>query len=181
MSEMSSENFREILKNDGYTYVLTAKSTEPIDINFPNMPNWYKDEWEEWCRDSLPDVDVIHFEYKGSSYKLLRNAGDPYCNEGNFGALFDSNDDKILDVISNGDMETTLHSLKSNETKIDDDLLAKVSPYFQYIEVFLHNSTEFEYLVCKVLIENELLYHIDDIDGRLVWKGDEVEERNDEE
>lgn len=181
MTDMSSDDFREIFKNDGYSYVLTSKSTEPIDINFPNMPDWYKDEWEQWIRDSLPDVDVVHFEYKGSNYKLLRNAAEPFCSEGNFGALFNSNDEKILDIISFGDMQTLIHSLKADDTKIGDDLLAKISPYVQHIEVHLHNNTELEYLVFKVLVENSLLYNIDWIDQRLVWKGDEVKEEDDEE
>lgn len=181
-SDISSTNFREIFKNDGFNYVLISKSTEPIDINFPNMPSWYKDEWESWVRDSLPNVDVICFEYKGSNYKVVRNASECINNEGNFGALFDSNNDKILDIVSSGDCETTIQSLKIDDVTISDDLLQQVSPYLRYIEVFLHNHTEFEYVVFKVLVESKCLYDIDWIDERPMWRrnGEEAEDRESE-
>lgn len=179
MSDMSSDNFREIFKNDGYAYALTSKSTEPIDINFPNMPEWYKDEWELWIRDSLPAIDVVLSEYNGSNYKLLSNASECFCNEGTYGALFDSDNEQILDMISFGDTQSLLHSLKADDTRIGDDLLAKVFPYVEEIEVHLHSNTEFEYLVFKVLVENTILYNFDWIDQRWVRKRD-VEGKDDE-
>lgn len=84
----SSEKFREILKEDGYVYVVTSKDTEPIHINFPNLPEWYEDDLE-YHRELLPQSTVICFEYKTLNYKLLVNTGNPDCNNGVFGALFD--------------------------------------------------------------------------------------------
>lgn len=140
------------------------------------MPDWHRDEFEEWRHEILPDADVISFEYKGSNYKLLRNMGDADCNDGNFGAVLDGNNDKVLDVISSGDMETTLQSLKTDETKISDELQAKLSPYLRYFEVVLHGNTEFEYVVFKVFVENGCLYDIGDIDDRYEYGLDEEEE-----
>lgn len=170
MPKVSSENFRELLKNDGYAYVLISKSSMPTDINFPNMPDWHRDEPGEWHNGRnviLPDADVICFEYNGSNYKLLVNAGYVLCNDGSFGALFDgNNDDKyLLDVISSGDSETTMQSLKTDDKKISDDLSIKLSPYLRFFEAFLHYSTELEYVIFKVLVENGCLYGIDDIGG----------------
>lgn len=79
MPKISSEKFRELLENDGYTYVLTSKCSEPIDINFPNMPDHHRDEFEEWRHEILPEATVIRFEYKGLNYKLLSNLGDADC------------------------------------------------------------------------------------------------------
>lgn len=176
MPKVSSNNFREILKNDGYAYTLTSKTTEPIDVNFPNMPDWHREEFEEWRHEILPDADVIWFEYNGVSYKILRNMGDADCNDGNFGAVFDGNNDKVMDVISSGDMETTLHSLKTDEPKISDELQAKLAPNLRYFEVVLHGNTEFEYVVFKVFVENGCLYDISDIDDRYEYDSDELEE-----
>lgn len=176
MPKLSSEHFREILKNNGYSYVQTSKKSVPTDINFPNMPDWHRNELNEWCdgrNTILPDSDVICFEYKGSNYKLLINTGTVLTNDGCFGALVDGNNDKILDVISSGDSETTLQSLKTDDTKISDDLSTKLSPYLRYFEVFLQNNTEFEYVVFKILMENGCLYGIDDIVNR--YNGDDDE------
>lgn len=165
MPQLSSAHFREILKNDDYTYVLTSKTTEPIDVNFPNMPSWHKDEFEEWRHEILPEADVVWFEYKGLNYKILRNAGDADCNDGNFGAVFDENNDKILDMLSSGDTETTMQALKPDNMKISDDLSTKLSPYLEFFRTVLHNNMEFEYLVFKILLENEcFLLNIDEID-----------------
>lgn len=172
MPKVSSAKFREILKNDGYAYTLTSKTTEPININYPNMPDWHRDEFEEWRHEILPEAVVICFEYKGMKYKLLSNMGDPDCNDGNFGAVFDGNNEKVLDVISSGDMETTLQSLKADDNKIDEYIPAKLSPYIQYNTV-LNNNTELEYVVFKILVENGCLFQIDDIDG---WNEDDGNE-----
>lgn len=162
----SSKEFKEILNNDGYAYVVKSKSTVPIDINFPNLPTWHKEEFEEWRHEILPDATVILFEYKEQNYKLLRNMGDPDCNDGAFGALFDENNDKILDLLSTGDMETTIRSEKNDDTKLDQDFATKFSPYLQYFEIVFGNYTEFEYLVFKVLFDNGYLYDIDEMDDR---------------
>lgn len=150
LPKQSSENFREILKNDGHAYVLTSKTSEPIDINFPNLPDWHKEDFEEWRHEILSETTVIRFEYKGSNFKLLRNAGDLDCHDGNFGAVFDGNNDKILDLISSEDMETTIQSLRTDDTKISDDLSTELSPYLRYFVAVLHNSTEFEYVIFKI-------------------------------
>lgn len=60
MMELSGNPFREILKNIGYRYVVTSKSSESIDINFPNMPGWYRGEFEEWRHETLPEATVIN-------------------------------------------------------------------------------------------------------------------------
>lgn len=160
---MSSDSFREILNNDGYTYVLKSENTEPLDINFPNLPDWHREDFESRHSD-LPDVTVIWFEWKRSNYKLLINGGDGDCNDGNFGAVFDTKNNKILDLLSSGDMETTIKSRKKGDKMMSDELSTKLSPYWQYFEVVLHNTTEFEYLVFKILVENEWFHSIDDIE-----------------
>lgn len=163
----SSKEFREILNEDGFAYVVTCKETEPIEIDFPNLPDWHKDEFEDWRQEMLPDSTVIWFEYKASNYKLLVNLGDADCNDGTFGALFDANNDKILDVSSTGDMESTLDLLKhEDDAKLDDNFLKKLSPYLEYFAIILENKTELEYLVFKVLVQNGCLYDISGIDER---------------
>lgn len=160
-TEINSENFMEILKSDGYAYVLTSKSTEPINKNFPNMPNCHKRRMENSSYESeLPDANIFFFQYEGTSYKILRNMGDLDCNDGNFGAVFDRNNDKVLDIISSGDMETTLQSLKTDDKKISDDLQEKISPYLLFFDAVLHSYTEFEYVAFKVLVENGCFYSI---------------------
>lgn len=154
MPKASSVQFKEILKNDGYTYILKSKSSERIDMNFPNLPDWYKGEFKEWRPEMLLEATVTCFEYNGSDYKLYNNVGDADCSDGNFGAVFDENNEKVLDVISSGEMETLMKSLKSDDANISDDLIAQLSPYLQYFEVVLANNTEFEYVVFKVLVEN---------------------------
>lgn len=162
--KIDSSNFIEILKNDGYAYVLTSKSTELIDKNFPNMPNYHKRRMENSSYESeLPDADVFCFEYRGSSYKILRDMGDLDCNDGNFGAVFDGNNDQVLDIISSGDMETTMKSLKADDKEISDDLQEKLSPYLLFFDAVLHNNTELEYVVFKVLVENGCFYRISEI------------------
>lgn len=169
----SSEKFRKILSEDGYTYVITSKDTEGIYLNFPNLPDHHTEEFEEWRQDELPPTTVICFEYKASNYKLLTNLGFAECHDGAFGAMFDANNDKILDVSSSGDMESTIQSLKDDK-KLDDDFLKKLSPYLEYFQIILGNNTELEYLVFKVLVENDCLYqyHIDTID-------EDIDEDND--
>lgn len=161
---ITSKEFREILQNDGYSYVLTSKSKEPIDVNFPNLPGYHKDNFEQ-RRKNLPEADVIMFEYKGSSYKILRNMGNADTNDGNFGAVFDGNNVKVLDLISSGDMETTFKSLKADDTKISEDLQAKLPEYLEFFEVVLHGYTDFEYVAFKLFVENGFFFNIDDIDG----------------
>lgn len=181
MPKVTGAKFREILNTDGYEYILISKNTEPIDINFPNLPHWHKEEFDEWRHEILPDATVIWFEYKGSQYKLLRNMGDADCNDGSFGALFDGNDDKILDLLSTGDMETTIESLKNDDTTMDADFSTKLTPYLRFFEVILKNNTQFEYLVFKVLVENDCLYDIDDIDDRYNDESDDEQEEEEEE
>lgn len=165
----NSKAFKKILKEDGYTYVVTCKETEPVDINFPNLPDWHQDEFEdeESNHEYLPDSTVIWFEYKTSLYRLLINDGWTDTNDGTFGALFDANNDKILDVLSTGDMESTLVSLKdADDAKLDDDFLKKLSPYLQHFSISFENSTELEYLVFKVLAQNDcwMMGGIDELD-----------------
>lgn len=157
MPKVSEKNFRELLKNDGYAYAYTliSKGSEPTDINFPNLPDWHKEELEVLPDEALPDANAIRFENKGSNYKILSNIGDADCNDGCFGALFDSNNDRVLDLLSTGDNETTFQSLNADDAKISADLQAKLSPYLRYN--VLHNNTELEYLVFKVLAENGCL------------------------
>lgn len=73
-NKINCENFREILKNDGYKYVLILKDYEPIVKNFPNIPNCHKRRIENNTHE-LPDANIFWFEYKGLKYKLLRNGG----------------------------------------------------------------------------------------------------------
>lgn len=156
MSTVSSKNFKEILKNDGYSYVLISKNPLPLDLNFPNLPEWHEEEFEEYGNEMLPVSNDIRFEYKGSNYKLLSNVGDADSNDGSFGALFDDNNEKILDILSTGDNETTMQSLKTDDPKICDDLAAKLKPYLRYN--ILLNNKELEYLVFKVLVETQCLF-----------------------
>ena len=166
MKRPTSDKFREILNSDGYAYTVTSKQREPIDINYPNLPRWHKDEFEEWRHEILPDATVICFEHNGSNYKLTVNMGDADCNDGNFGAVFDGNNEKVLDLLSTGDMETTLESLINNDPKLADDFIKKLAPYLEVFEVVLANHTAFEYLVFKILAENRCLIDIDEINGR---------------
>lgn len=166
MKRPTSDRFREILNNDGYTYTVTSKQREPIDINYPNLPQWHKDEFEEWRHEILPDATVISFEYNGSNYKLTVNMGDADCNDGDFGAVFDDNNEKVLDILSTGDMETTIKSLINNDPKLADDFIKKLPSYLEFFEVVLANHTAFEYLVFKILAENRCLIDINEISGR---------------
>lgn len=166
MKRPTSDRFREIIRNDGHTYTVSSKQSEPIDINYPNLPSWHKDEFEEWRHEILPDATVVCFEYNGANYKLTVNMGDMDCNDGNFGAVFDGNNEKVLDLLSTGDMETTIKSQKNNDPKLDDDFIEKLAPYWEYFEVVLANHTEFEYLVFKILVDNRCLVDIDGISGR---------------
>lgn len=161
---ISSKEFREILKTDGYSYVIKSQSREPIDVNFPNLPSYHKNDFESRRRD-LDLADIVLFEYKGSSYKLLRNMGNADTNDGNFGAVFDSNNQKVLDIISSGDMETTFKSLKADDTNISGDLQAKLPEYLAFFEVVLDGYTEFEYVLFKLFVEIGFFFDIDDIDG----------------
>lgn len=185
MPRPTAEKFEEILKNDGYEYVVTSESTEPIDINFPNLPQHHRNGFEEWRQEMLPDVNVFCFEYKGTNYKLLTNAGDADCNDGMFGALFDGNNEKILDLLSTGDMETTIQSLKSDDVKLTNDLISKLSPYLQFFEIVLGNNTELEYLIFKILAGNDCLYDFNGIDDRYCddsdYDVDEEEQKEDKE
>lgn len=155
MPKVSTENFKEILRNDGYSYALVSKVSEPTDVNFPNLPDWHKEAFEDLPDESFPDAKVICFEYNGSNYKLQINMGEADSNDGCFGALFDSTGNQIVDILSTGDNETTFQSLKSDDAKISNEHLAKITPYLRYN--LLLNSTELEYLVFKILAENDCL------------------------
>lgn len=48
-----------------------------------------------------------------------------------------------------------MKSLKTDDIKLSEDLQAKLSPYLRYN--VLHGKTELEYLVFKVLVENNCL------------------------
>lgn len=166
------QTFRELLKNDGYNYVVKYTDIEPIDENFPNLPDWHKEEFDERC-DELPDVTSIFFKYKASNYTLLINTGDPDCNDGTFGVLFDADNDQIVDLISTGDKETTIKSVRNDDTKLNENFSTKLLRYLEYCKVILEKNTEFEYLIFKILVENGYaLHNIDDID-------DEFNENND--
>lgn len=156
----TAEAFLEILKNDGYTYAVTSKQSESIEINFPNLPDWHKDEFEEWRHDILPDSKIIHFEYQGLNYKLRLNNGDPDCNDGMFGALYDESNEIIANLKSTGDMETTIKSVKDGDKVIDKCKRAELKPYWNFFEIVLAKKTELEYLVFKVLFENGFLYDL---------------------
>lgn len=164
MAKVTSDRFKEVLKADGYTYIVKSKDKEPIDKDFPNLPTWHKEEFDEWRHKILPEATVIRFEYNESEYKLFINMGNGDCNDGTFGALFDVNNEKVLDLISSGDMESTVESLK-DDTKIADDFGTELSPYLSFFAVILKNSTELEYLVFKILVENNCLYEIDSLDN----------------
>lgn len=158
MWTLSTKEFREILKNDGFSYTIVSKGSEQIEIDFPNLPDWHKEEWDS-RRDEMPKTVVICFEYNGLNYKIRSNKGDADCNDGNFGAVYDANGDKIMELMSTGDTETTFQLLKPDGTKVNDDLLAKLEPYLKYL-VVLHNNSQLEYVVFKILAENDCL--IDD-------------------
>lgn len=159
MPRISSDLFKEILKNDGFEYVVKSRSSIPIDIDLPNIPSWHADEFEE-RREWLPDTTVICFESKGSKYKMLRNMGDADCNDGNFGAVYDENNKQIINLISSGDMETTIESLKTDDKKLDDNFIEKLSSYLTCFETVLQNQTELEYLIFKILVENQCTYDL---------------------
>lgn len=167
---MGCEYFSEILKND--ECVLISKSSDRMEMNFPNMPNWYKEEWDEWCYDVTPYADVICFEYKGSSYKLFRNAGDPDLSfgtlfDGNFGAVFHDSKDKALDILCSPDLKTTIQSLKTGDRKIIDKLVIKLTPYLKKFKAVLDNNMELEYVAFKILVGNGCFGDIVDFDRRL--------------
>lgn len=149
----SHEQFEAILKNDGYSYVVKSKESVKIDRDFPNLPEWHADEFDEWRYEIFADSTVILFDYKASTYKIMLNMGDADCNDGYFGGVFDGNNDKVLDILSTGDMETTLESLKTDDTKLNDEFVKKLSPYLESLRIEFENDTEFEYLVFKVLVE----------------------------
>ncbi|XP_055316505.1 uncharacterized protein LOC129576066 [Sitodiplosis mosellana] len=181
MPKASSDKLREIFKNDGYTYVVKSIDSERIDANYPNIPYWHISVGEECVRSDFPDATVICFEYRGSHYKLVSNWGIPDCNDGCFGALFDGNNDKILDLLSTGDVETTIRSQKNADTTLDDDFSTKLRPYLKFFTIVLENTTEFEYLAFKVLAENRRLYDIDEIDNPAVYNSDYDTPDDDEE
>lgn len=171
MPKISTEQFKELLKNDGFEYVLKSKVSEPIRIDFPNLPDHHQENFDDrhkW----LPDSNVICFEYKGMKYKLLRNMGFADANDGNFGAVFDGNNEKVVDLISSGDMETTIKSVKTDDVKSNDEFTAKLAPYLICFEVVLHNCTELEYLIFKVFVENGFLYELSVIDERYEYEDD---------
>lgn len=177
----TAEAFLEILKNDGFTYTVTSKQSEPIDRNFPNLPNWHKEEFEEWRHEILPDSKVICFEYQGLNYKLSFNNGDPDCNDGMFGAVYDGNKEIIVDLKSTGDMETTIESVTAEDKVIDNDHQAKLEPYLVFFEMVLHKKTELEYLVFKVMFENGCLYDLSGLEDRYQNYSDEDGDGDDDE
>lgn len=169
----TAEAFLEILKNNGHTYTVTSMKSEPIDINFPNLPDWHKDEFDEWRHGILPDSKVIRFEYQGFNYKLKLNNGDPDCNDGMFGALYDENNEIIGNLKSTGDMETTIESVKDGDKVIENDHRAKLKLYLAYFEIVLAKETELEYLIFKVLFENGCLYDLSGLEDRYQDYSDE--------
>ncbi|XP_031639573.1 uncharacterized protein LOC116351596 [Contarinia nasturtii] len=163
----TAEAFLEILKNDGYSYAVTSKESEPIDINFPNLPDWHKEPaYDEWRSEMLPHSKIICFEYNGSTFKLRVNNGDPESHDGMFGALYDESNEKIVDLKSTGDMETTIESLKDGDRDLDNDFSTKLEPYLSVFEIVLDKKTEFEYLIFKHLAENDFLHDLSLIDDR---------------
>lgn len=169
----TAEAFSKILKNDGLSYAVTSKQSEPIDIDFPNLPDWHKRDFEEWRQEMLPNSKVTHFEYEGLNYKLRLNNGDPDCNDGMFGALYDESDRIIANLESTGDMETTIASLKDGDKVIDNDRRDQLKPYLAFFEIVLAESTELEYLVFKVLFENDFLYDLSGLEDRYQNYSDE--------
>lgn len=166
MPQISCDEFKELLKSDGFEYVVTSKHSEPITIDFPNLPEHHKSEFDEWRREQLPDSTVIWFEYKGLKYKLLRNMGVPDCNDGTFGAVYDENNVQILNLISSGDMETTIQSLKIDDQQLDEAFSKKIAPYVSCFEILLQTKTVLEYLAFKVLVETGGSYDPSVIDER---------------
>lgn len=85
------------------------------------------------------------------------------------------NNDKILDVLSIGDFETLIKSLKDgNDTKLDVNFSNKVAPYVGYFEMLFAKNTELEYLVLKILVQNEcFLYDFNGIDDRFADSDDD--------
>lgn len=63
-------------------------------------------------------------------------------NDGIFSALLDGNDYKMRDVLSVGDMKTTMKSVKADHEKLSDRFLRKLSLYLQYFSIILENNTE---------------------------------------
>lgn len=167
---MSRVEYEEITKNDGCPYKIVSKDLEQIEKDFPNLPEWHGEEFEELWHEVLPKTLVICFEYNGLKYKLRNNTGEPECHDGNFGAVYDVNNEKVMDVISSEDLETTLQSLKTDDPQLSDDILAKFSSYWEY-SLVLHNNTELEYVVFKILVENGCL---------LCWFHDDEEEKGED-
>lgn len=166
MPKLSCDEFKELLKSDGFEYVVTSKDSEPIVITFPNLPEHHKCEFDEWRRDMLPDSTVIWFEYKGLKYKLLRNMGSPDCNDGTFGAVYDENNVQIANLTSTGDMETTIQSLKVNDEQLDDAFSKKIAPYVSCFDIILQTNSVLEYLIFKVSVETGGSYDPSVIDER---------------
>lgn len=79
--------------------------------------------------------------------------------------MYDSNNEKILDIVLCGDTDSIIHSLRTDDIAISNDLLHQVSPYLKLLHISLYNNTEFEYVVFKVLMESDCLCDIDDLDS----------------
>lgn len=182
MPKISVDEFKELLNIDGYEYTIQSKDSEPVRIDLPNMPEHHQENFTDRCQ-SLPSTNIFRFEHHGSKYKLLRNMGMGDCNDGNFGAVFAENDEKIVNLISSGDMETTIESLKSDDDdpKLDQEFCRKLTPYLECFETVLSGYTELEFLIFKVLVENNCLYDLSVIEDRCEGFNDEDEGDDDEE
>ncbi|KAG4067680.1 hypothetical protein HA402_005452 [Bradysia odoriphaga] len=180
MPKISVDAFKELMKLDGFDYVLKTKDFEPIRKDLPNIPQHHKDYFDERC-GRMPRTNIFGFEYKGLKYKLFRNMGDGDCNDGNFGAVFAENEEKIVDLISSGDMETTIESLKSDDTRLSEEFCGKLAPYLVCFETVLSKYTEFEFLIFKILLENDCLYDLSVIDDRCEEYNDDDDEEDDDE
>lgn len=173
MPKGRSAEFKEIINYDDYKYVVTSEIFEPVDEDFPNLP--------DHSRWGLPDSLNTSFVYKGLDYRLLSNIGDADCNDGIFGALLDANNEKVVDLLSTGDTETTIASLKNDDVKMDVELRRKLKPYLDFFTIILANETEFEYLVFKILVESKRLYDIKEIDHSYDYRDEESSEDEEEE
>lgn len=179
MPRINVDEFKELMKLDGFDYSIVSKDSEPIRIDLPNIPEHHRDEFDD-RREWLPRTNIFRFEYKGLKYKLLRNMGDGDCNDGNFGAVFAENDEKIVDIISSGDMETTVQSLKGDEPKLSKEFSEKLAPYLECFETVLSTYTEFEFLIFKILFENDCLYDLSVIEDRCEEYDDDEEEEDED-
>lgn len=107
---MTSNIYRDFLKNDGCDYLLLSKSDyHDIDENFPNLAFTHTVEFDG---DAIAYAKIIQLRYKEINYKMLINSGCADTNDGLFGAVYDNNNEIVINIISSGGDERNMLLLR---------------------------------------------------------------------